>query len=382
MIETPRPRVLVVDDEPMNVKVLVDLLRPSYNVVVARDGFQALERLRTSPLPDLALIDVMMPGMTGYELSRRMQQDAALAEVPVIFVSALSQASDETEGFESGAVDYISKPISPTIVLARVKTHIALRNATRAMSERNQALEEIVEMRTRELAMTQDMTIRAFASIVEARDNETGAHLLRSQRYVRLLGEEMRRDPRFETRLTPRAVELMGKAAPLHDIGKVGIADSILQKPGKLTAEEYEIMKTHTDIGRRALMIVSGENSRTSDFMRIAIEITGSHHEKWDGTGYPEGLADEAIPISARMMALADVYDALTRERVYKPAMSHREAKAIIVAGRGSHFDPGVVDAFLRREREFEEIATTFRELDAEPGLGTELLELPTFAAP
>ena len=371
MTETSRPRVLIVDDEPMNVKVLVDLLRPNYNLVVARDGFQALERLKASPLPDLALIDVMMPGMTGLELSRHMRTDARLAEVPVIFVSALSQASDETEGFESGAVDYISKPISPSIVLARVRTHIALRVATRALTERNQTLEEIVELRTRELGMTQDLTIQALASLVEARDNETGGHVVRSQRYVRLLGEEMRRDPRFGPHLTPRAVELMAKAAPLHDIGKVGIPDAILQKPGKLTAEEYEIMKTHTVIGRRALAIVAGEAFRASDFLQFAIEITGSHHEKWDGSGYPEAFAGEAIPLAARLVALADVYDALTCERVYKPAMSHEEAKAIIVAGRGRHFDPGVVDAFLRCEREFDEIAVALRALDAEPGFAT-----------
>jgi len=179
-----RPRVLIVDDEPINVKVLVDLLRPNYNLVVARDGFQALERLAASPLPDLALVDVMMPDMTGLELCRRMRSDARLAEVPVIFVSALNQARDETEGFDSGAIDYIAKPISPSIVLARVRTHIALRSATRVLSERNQTLEEVVDLRTRELARTQDLTIQALASLVEARDNDTGGHVLRSQRYV------------------------------------------------------------------------------------------------------------------------------------------------------------------------------------------------------
>jgi len=369
-----RPRVLIVDDEPINVKVLVDLLRPNYNLVVARDGFQALERLAASPLP---LVDVMMPDMTGLELCRRMRSDARLAEVPVIFVSALNQARDETEGFDSGAIDYIAKPISPSIVLARVRTHIALRSATRVLSERNQTLEEVVDLRTRELARTQDLTIQALASLVEARDNDTGGHVLRSQRYVWLLGEELKDDPRFAARLTPRAIELMGKAATLHDIGKVGIPDSILQKPGKLTAAEYEIMKTHTVIGRRALTIVSGENSKTSEFLRYAIEITGGHHEKWDGTGYPDALAGEAIPLSARLMALADVYDALTCERVYKRAMTHEEAKAIIAAARGRHFDPSVVDAFLRREREFDAIAISLKEIDPELRYGAVTRKLP-----
>jgi putative two-component system response regulator len=362
MSEDSPPRVLIVDDEPMNVKVLVDLLRPKYNLVVARDGLQALERLKAAPLPDLALIDVMMPGMSGLELCRKMRQDPIIGEVPVIFVSALDQVRDEAEGFAAGGVDYIAKPISPAIVHARVNTHIALRRATRELAERNQSLEETVLLRTRELARTQDLTILALASLVEARDNETGGHVLRTQRYVELLGEEMRRDPRYQGWLTMRAIELMAKAAQLHDIGKVGIPDYILHKPAKLTAEEYEIMKSHTTIGREALTIVAGENPRGNEFLRHAIEISGYHHEKWDGTGYPDRLEGEAIPLSARLMALADVYDALTCKRVYKPALSHEEAKAIIVEAQGKHFDPAVVDAFLRREREFADIAKHFRE--------------------
>ncbi len=348
------------------MKVLVDLLRPTYNLVVARDGAQALERLQGETLPDLALVDVMMPRMDGLELCRRMKSDARLAGIPVIFVSALGQTHNETEGFQCGAVDYITKPISPAIVGARVRTHLALRQASRALALRNQTLEDIVARRTRELAMTQDVTIQALASLVETRDHETGGHILRTQRYVKIMADEMRRDPRFQASLTPRAVELMFKSAPLHDIGKVGIPDAVLLKAGKLTAEEFEIMKTHTTIGRQALMAAAGENSKSSEFLRFAIEITGAHHEKWDGSGYPDGLAGEAIPLSARLMAMADVYDALTSVRIYKRALSHEEAKAIIVAGRGQHFDPGVVDAFLRREAEFAEVARLLA--DAEGG--------------
>ena len=367
MNEAPTlPRILIVDDEQINVKVLVDLLRPSYTLLIARDGFQALDRLRGDALPDLALIDVMMPGMTGLELCRKMKTDARLAEVPVIFVSALVQPYFETEGFEVGAVDYIAKPISPPIVLARVRTHLALRAASRELAKRNRTLEEIVEARTREVALTQDMTIQAFASLVEARDNETGAHVVRTKRYVHVLGEEMLRDPRFENSLTIREVELMAKAAPLHDIGKVGIADAILQKPGKLTPEEFEIMKRHATIGSNALTAVLREGAEFSKFLRFAIEITSAHHEKWDGSGYPNGLAGEWIPLPARLMALADVYDALTCRRVYKRAMSHEEAVTIITDGRGKHFDPGVVDAFVRRAVDFAEIAASLREPDRE----------------
>ena len=365
--EAPVPRILVVDDEPINVKVLVDLLRPAFQLIVARDGFQALERLKADPLPDLALVDVMMPNMDGLELCRRMKADSRLAEVPIIFVSALGQIHNETEGFDCGAVDYITKPISPAIVFARVRTQLALRSASRALERRNASLEELVQKRTEELALTQDVTIQALASLVEARDHETGKHVLRTQRYVRVLAEEMRRDPRFEASLTSRAVELMYKTAPLHDIGKVGIPDSVLLKAGKLTPEEFAVMKTHTNIGKQALMAAAVGNSKTSEFLRYAIEITGTHHERWDGTGYPDGLKGEAIPLPGRLMAMADVYDALTSPRVYKPALPHEEAVAIIVASRGKHFDPGIVDAFLRRQKEFEAVATELADSQAAP---------------
>lgn len=351
------PRILIVDDEPINVKVLVDLLRPAHHLIVARDGFQALERMASGPLPDLALIDVMMPNMNGLELCRRMKRDARLAEVPVVFVSALGQEHDEAEGFEAGAVDYITKPISPTITQARVRTHLALRRAWRELAVRNHDLEQLVEARTREVALTQDVTVRALASLVETRDNETGRHVIRTQHFVRRLAEEMRKDARYFQVLDDRAVDLMYKSAPLHDIGKVGIPDTILLKAGKLTADEFETMKTHTTLGRQALTAAAGASGENSEFLRYAIEITSSHHEKWDGAGYPRGLKGEQIPLSARLMALADVYDALTSARVYKRAMTHAEAAAIIDAGRGKHFDPAVVDAFMRCQPDFQAIA-------------------------
>ncbi len=351
------PRVLVVDDEPINVKVLVDLLRPNYRLIVARDGFQALERLKDEALPDLALVDVMMPNMDGLELCRRMKQDRRLAEIPLIFVSALGETRNEADGFEAGAVDYIQKPISPPIVLARVRTHIALRRAARELIQRNHTLEEAVRERTAELALTQDATIHALTSLVESRDHETGGHIRRTQSYVRALALEMRSDPRFVASLDDHVIDLMARAAPLHDIGKVAIPDAVLLKAGKLTPEEFEVMKTHTSIGRDALAAAEVVESGASAFLRFAIEIAGSHHEKWSGEGYPLGMKGEAIPLSARLMALADVYDALRSARVYKRAMSHADAMALVVAGRGTHFDPGVVDAFLRCEATFAEIA-------------------------
>ena len=357
-----KPRILIVDDEPINVKVLVDLLRPQYDLVVARDGLQALEQLKRDALPDLALVDVMMPNMDGLELCRQMKRDPRLAETPVIFVSALDQAREEAEGFEAGAVDYIAKPISPSIVLARVATHLALRRASRELALRNRTLEEAVRERTQELATAQDVTIHALTALVESRDQETGSHILRTQRYVRALALQLRLDSRYVRELDDHVVELMCKSSPLHDIGKVAIPDAVLLKPAKLTPEEFEVMKTHTSIGRDALIAAAGDPAKTTEFLRFAIEIAGGHHERWDGSGYPLGLKGAAIPLSARLMALADVYDALRCVRIYKSAMSHERARAIIFEGRGRQFDPGVVDAFARCEDHFAEIAQSLAD--------------------
>ena len=359
----PTPRILLVDDEPINVKVLVDLLRPSYELIVAKNGRQALECLQDSPLPDLALLDVMMPEMNGLELCRRMKADSRTAEIPIIFISALGQIHDEMSGFDLGGVDYITKPISPPIVMARVRTHVALRKAQQELARQNVTLEEIVAARTRELGLTQDATIRALASLAETRDNETGAHLKRTQYYVKRLAEELRGHPPFAAALTKRAIQLMFKSAPLHDIGKVGIPDAILLKPGKLTDDEFAIMKTHAALGRDALTRAL-DNEEPTEFLRYAVDICGSHHEKWDGTGYPAGLKGEDIPLAARLMALADVYDALTTRRVYKAAFSHARAQQIIEDGGGRHFDPAVVAAFLRCIEDFQQIAKTYADED------------------
>jgi putative two-component system response regulator len=359
-----QPRILIVDDEPIAVKVLVDILRPRYGLVVARDGLEALERMKRDALPDLALVDVLMPGMGGLELCRAMKRDSRLGEVPVIFVSALGQSLHEAEGLEAGAADYIAKPISPPIVLARVGAHLALRRASRELARRNRTLEEAVGERTRELALAQDVTIHALTALVESRDQETGGHILRTQHYVRALARQMQSDPRYVCELDDHAVELMCKSSPLHDIGKVAIPDAVLLKPAKLTREEFEVMKTHTSIGRDALITAAGDPANTTEFLRFAIEIAGGHHERWDGSGYPQGLKGEAIPLSARLMALADVYDALRCARIYKPAMPHARAREIILEGRGRQFDPGVIDAFLRCEAIFAEIADRLADPD------------------
>lgn len=257
-------------------------------------------------------------------------------------------------------MDYITKPISPPILLARVNTHLALKATSDFLRDKSAYLEREVAMRTLEVQAIQDVTIMAMTSLAETRDNETGNHIRRTQLYVKTLAERLRHHPRFEHLLNDRMIELLYKSAPLHDIGKIGIPDSILLKPGKLTVEEFEIMKTHTTLGRNAIEDAERRLGMRVAFLSVSKEIAYSHQEKWDGSGYPEGLAGDAIPVSARLMAVADVYDALISKRVYKPAFSHDQACGTIVRGKGNHFDPDMVDAFVDIAEDFRCIAQKY----------------------
>jgi putative two-component system response regulator len=308
------------------------------------------------------LLDIMMPGMDGYEVCRRLKADPALKHIPVIFLTAKVEVEDEQKGFDVGAVDYITKPISPPIVLARVQTHLTLKSAADFLKDKNSFLETEVAKRTHEVQVVQDVTIMAMASLAETRDNETGNHIRRTQNYVRALAKKLQTNPKFASYLTDETLDMLYKSAPLHDIGKVGIPDAILLKPGKLTAEEFEVMKTHTTLGRDAIIAAEELIDAPSTFLRLAREIAHYHQEKWDGSGYPEGLAGETIPVSARLMAIADVYDALISRRVYKEPMPHDKAVAIIREGRDRHFDPVMVDAFLQIAEEFQAIAGRFAD--------------------
>ncbi|CAO3452849.1 Response regulator c-di-GMP phosphodiesterase, RpfG family [Azospirillum largimobile] len=361
--EVRRPLVLVVDDTPDNLMLMAGLLKESYRVKVASGGEKALRIAQTAPAPDLILLDIMMPDMDGYAVCRRLKADAATRDIPVVFLTALSEQADEQAGLELGAVDYITKPISAPILLARVRNHIRLKEAADYIRDKNLFLEAEVERRTAHVRAIQDVTIMALASLAETRDNETGSHILRTQHYVRALAEELRHHPRFADFLTDGVIDLLYKSAPLHDIGKVGIPDAILLKPGKLTPEEWDIMKTHATLGSDSLARAEDRlEGDTPSFLRFAREIADAHHEKWDGSGYPRGLKGEEIPVSARLMALADVYDALISRRVYKEPMSHEQAMAIILDGRGRHFDPDVVDAFRRLAGRFQEIAERYAD--------------------
>jgi putative two-component system response regulator len=356
--------VLIVDDAETNIDIMLETIGDLYDVTVAMDGPSALELIEASP-PDLILLDIMMPGMDGYEVCERLKADRKTRGIPIIFVTAMSEVENETRGLELGAIDYITKPISPPIVLARVKNHLELKLAKEELENQNIILEQKVLERTRELALTQEVTIDSMAVLAEYRDPETGGHIRRTKNYIRALAVHLKNHPEYGGFLTDATIDLLYKSAPLHDIGKVGIPDHILLKPGKLTDEEFAGMKKHPIFGHDAILS-SEQKLGANTFLRFAGEFAYTHQEKWDGSGYPQGLKEKEIPIAGRLMALADVYDALISKRAYKPPFSHEKAVEIITEGRGKHFDPDIVDAFLAITEEFKEIAVQYADRDEE----------------
>ncbi len=361
-----RKTVLVIDDTPANLAVISGVLKDSYRTKVATSGERGLALAQGADKPDLILLDVMMPGLDGYEVCRQLKADPQTADIPIIFLTAKTEAEDEALGLRLGAVDFIRKPFSPPIITARVLTHLTLSAAQHVLAQQNELLEERVQQRTHELSVLQDVTIMAMASLAETRDNETGNHIRRTQHYVRILALALKDHPRFRHYLTAETIELLYKSAPLHDIGKVGIPDAILLKPGRFTPDEFEIMKRHPALGRDAIAAAEKQLGQEVPFLQIAKEIAYGHQEKWDGSGYPEGVSGDAIPISARLMAVADVYDALISRRVYKDGMPHDWAVTIIRDGRGTHFDPDIVDAFLTVTDQLQAIAQRFADGEAE----------------
>ncbi|MGP0565473.1 MULTISPECIES: HD domain-containing phosphohydrolase [unclassified Nitrospina] len=356
--ETHKPTILVIDDSAENVHLMVEVLKEQYNVQVATNGEGGLRLAQSENPPELILLDILMPCMDGYEVCRRLKSHPVSKNIPVIFLTALNAVHNVTKGFEVGGVDFITKPISVPIVMARVQTHLALYNQKRL-------LENLVREKTRELENTQDVTIAGLATLAEYRDSETGGHISRTKNYVRLLARNLRDLPRFRGELDDEVIDLLYKSAPLHDIGKVGVQDRILRKPGRLTYDETREMDKHVVYGRDAILEaerrLGKENNRYS-FLRYAREIAYSHHERWDGTGYPDKLKGDEIPVSARLMAVADVYDALISKRVYKPPFSHKRAVEVILEGRGTHFDPEMVDVFVDLESDFMQIALDYAD--------------------
>lgn len=357
--------VLIVDDTEENVDILVEALGEDYDLSVTMDGTAALDYVKNEH-PDIVLLDIMMPGINGYEVCAKLKKDPDTAEIPIIFLSAMTDIESKKRGFELGAVDYITKPFNVYEVQARVNTHLSLMLAKQELSMQNVILENKVTGRTRELALTQETTIEAIAYLVEYRDPETGGHIKRTKNYVRILAKKLQESPKYRDILTDEMIDNLYKSAPLHDIGKIGIRDEVLLKTTKLTDEEFEEMKTHAQIGYDALCQASqklGENS----FLQNAMILSKYHHEKWNGSGYPGHIAGEAIPIAGRIMAISDVYDALISQRVYKRAYSHEEAVKIIAEESGRHFDPELVEAFLSVSDQFNRIAQMFSDADEPP---------------
>lgn len=318
--------ILVVDDTPLNISVLTEILRGDYRVLAAINGEQALKIARGDAPPDLILLDVMMPGMSGHEVCQTLKAESRTRKIPVIFVTAMNQVEDEARGFELGAVDYITKPVSPPLVRARVKTHLALH-------DQNRELERMVRDRTAELHHTRLEIIKRLGRAGEFRDNETGMHVVRVAHYCRLLGEAVR--------MNEEDLDLLLNAAPMHDIGKIGIRDSVLLKPGKLDDDEIKIMRQHVPFGAEII----GEHADALLSMARLIALT--HHEKWDGTGYHRGLKGEEIPLVGRITSIADVFDALTSVRPYKKAWPVQDAVTLIQREAGTSFDPELVKHFV-----------------------------------
>ncbi|MBI2302694.1 MAG: response regulator [Armatimonadetes bacterium] len=321
---------MVVDDTPTNLRILVALLaKHGYAVQALTDGPAALAAIEADP-PDILLLDIDMPEMDGFEVCHRLKADPLLAEIPVLFISALDHVDDKVRGFEAGGADYITKPFQFEEILARMNAHLELRRY------REQAVEE-----------AQLATIHALVALAESRDDATGKHIQRVQLFCRLLAEQIRAERHAAEPISDNWLDTLTHASPLHDIGKVGIPDRVLLKPARLDPVEFSVMQTHAALGAATLETVRRRYPR-SDFINLGVEIAGYHHEKWDGTGYPARLAGGAIPLSARIVALADVYDALRSERCYKPAFPHDKANGIILAEDGNHFDPTVVRAYRK----------------------------------
>jgi putative two-component system response regulator len=353
--------ILIVDDTPENVRVLEELLASEgYLARSVLDGASALAEATASP-PDLILLDIMMPAMDGFEVCRRLKLAPQLRNVPVIFLSALDAVSDKVKAFSLGAADYVAKPFQFPEVLVRVQNHLRLRRLQLELEAHNRRLVELVSEQVREISDSQMATIFALAKLAESRDGETGKHIERVQLYCKLLAATLAEQPAYSGRIEESFIENIFLASPLHDIGKVGIRDHILLKQGELTPDEFEEMKMHTTLGAQTLEAVRTRYPR-NEFLRLGIEIARCHHERWDGKGYPAGLAAKDIPLSARIMAVADSYDAARSRRCYKPALSHAECRQALLARGGTYLDPDVVTAFEDVQGLFEDVANALND--------------------
>jgi len=365
-VNAERKTILIVDDSSDDIAILSSLLKDKYRIEVATNMEKALQVTFSENPPNLVLIDIMMPGMVGYKMCRYFKSIPETNDIPVIFLTAKYDPEEEKTAFELGAVDYITEPVNPPVFLARINTHLQLKGVRDFLKDKAEYLEQEVARRTKEISMIEDVTMVTMGSLAETRDNETANHIRRTQNYVKLLASHLKDHPRFNNYLTSETIMLLFKSTPLHDMGKVGIPDHILLKPGELTPEEFEIMKTHTTIGRDAILSAEKLLGTPVPFLRVGMEIAYGHHEKWNGAGYPEGLSGDDISIPGRLMAVADVYDALISRRVYKPPYPHEESVDIIREASGTHFDPDMVKAFLELADKFNRIAQKYADSEAD----------------
>lgn len=347
--------IIVVDDTPENLQLLSRMLsEKEYKVRPFKSGRLAIKAVENLP-PDLIILDINMPEMNGYEVCEHLKSNPELRDIPIIFISALSDKFDKVKAFSLGGVDYITKPFHFEVVEARIHTHLTIRNLQIELEKHNKDLQELTNAQVKEISDSQIGTIHAMVKLSESRDDDTGKHIDRTRTFCRILAKYLKGFPEFSDVIDDDFIETIYQASPLHDVGKVGIEDRILLKPGRHTPEEFEIMKTHSVLGARTLNDVK-KNYPNNEFINMGIKIAASHHEKWDGSGYPTGLKGEKIPLSARIMAVADVYDALRSKRIYKAAFSHEKSVNIIIEGKGSHFDPRLVDAFIELKKEFDHV--------------------------
>lgn len=347
-------RILIIDDEPFFLELLNEALSPHYSIVLARNANQGLKRASNQNPPDLILLDIMMPDMDGYETCRLLKLNPLTTDIPVIFLTAKRDMADELKGFETGAVDYIFKPLNIPIVMIRIKTQLAL-------AQQRLALEQLVQERTLELERTKDAIVYSMGEMADCRDEETGNHLIRTRKYVRLLAEQLHRSSRYQFELNQSLIDMYERAAPLHDIGKVQVPDSVLLKEGPLDESERAIMNQHPHYGK-ALIEKAEAQIGSTRFIQVAKDIAVGHHEKWDGSGYPAGLKGDAIPLSARLVALADVYDALVSKRRYKEPMSHDQARHWILQRSDHDFDPEIVSCFDQIHEQFQQISLSLKD--------------------
>jgi len=366
-MEDKRQKIMLVDDNITNLTVGKNALVNKYDVFTIPSGDKLLKILQRT-IPDLILLDIDMPDMTGYDVIKILKADPATSAIPVIFLTAKNDAADELEGLSLGAIDYIIKPFSPPLLQKRIEVHLLVDKQAKQLKDYNNNLEEMVREKTKTVLELQNAILETVAELVECRDDVTGGHIERTQSFLKSMVNKLNRDKIYQDIISTWDEEFLVQSAQLHDVGKIAVRDSILGKPGRLTEEEFAEMKKHTTFGEAIIEKIE-KNTTEQTFLTHAKIFAGTHHERWDGRGYPKGLKGDEIPLQGRIMAIADVYDALISERPYKKAFTHEEAVKIISDGRGTQFDPALVDIFINIADEFNEIAEKHKEKAYEPFL-------------